>query len=401
MKILVISQYFWPENFRVNDLCENLLDKGHEVSILTGKPNYPNGRFYKGYNFLNKHFEIWNGIKIYRCALTPRLNGNPFFLFLNYFSFAFFSSIRLISINDKFDKIIVYQLSPATIGVPGYFAKIKFNAPIYFYIQDLWPESLKDAGGFSSKFGLKLVNNMMNFFYRNSKQIWVQSESFQEYLIAKGVESNKIRYLPNTVEYYYKPETILNEYKQKFPRGFNLLFAGNIGVAQDFDTLIRAAEILNTKKLPINWIIIGEGRERNNVENKIKKLNLSLNFYFFGSYPSTEMPFYFACADVLIVSLKKSLIFSLTIPSKLQSYLACQKAIIGNIDGIGNKIIRESISGLCSPSGDFLQFANNIEKLYFSSLEARESYAINGHLYFLNNFERNTIYSKLEQYITE
>lgn len=401
MKILVISQYFWPENFRVNDLCLNLLEKGHEVSVLTGKPNYPKGKFYYGYNFFNKCYENWNGIKIFRSSLTPRFKGSSIFLFLNYLSFAFFASIRLITINEKFDKIIIYQLSPATIGIPGYFAKLKFNAPIYFYIQDLWPESLKDAGGFRTKFGLKLVNLMMNLLYRNSKQIWVQSESFQEYLINKGIEISKIRYLPNTVEYYYKPEPVLNEYKQKFPIGFNLLFAGNIGVAQDFETLINAAKIINTKKLPINWIIIGDGRERKNIEKKINKLNLTSNFYFFGSFPSSEMPFYFSCADVLIVSLKKSLIFSLTIPSKLQSYLACKKPIIGNIDGIGNKIICDSISGLCSKSGDFLQFANNIEKLYFSSFETREEYATNGHLYFMKNFERTRVYTKLEQYINE
>ena len=130
-------------------------------------------------------------------------------------------------------------------------------------------------------------------------------------------------------------------------------------------------------------------------------MNLTSNFYFFGSFPSSEMPFYFSCADVLIVSLKKSLIFSLTIPSKLQSYLACKKPIIGNIDGIGNKIICDSISGLCSKSGDFLQFANNIEKLYFSSFETREEYATNGHLYFMKNFERTRVYTKLEQYINE
>ena len=400
MKILVISQYFWPENFRVNDLCIELKNRGHEVSVLTGKPNYPKGEFIPGYTFFNKKEENYNGIKVYRSPLIPRGKGGNINLILNYISFAFFASIRLFSIIGKFDKIIVYQLSPATVGFPGIIAKWKFKAKLYFYIQDLWPESVFDAGGFNSKLTLKIINKMMNYFYIKSSQIWVQSTGFTDFLVKKGVDIHKIKYLPNTVEEFYFPRLISEKYKSKFPPGFNILFAGNIGVAQDFNTIINAAKIINEKNIPINWIIIGDGREKKNILERITKLNLTNKFYFLGSFPSTEMPYYFACSDILLISLKKSLIFSLTIPSKLQSYLACRKPIIGNLEGVSSQIILESGCGLCSPSGNINQLIYNIEYLYNMSDIDRNEYALNGYNYFQSNFERNLIYNKLVEYLT-
>lgn len=401
MRILIVSQYFWPENFRVNDLCLELKDRGHKVVILTGKPNYPNGTFFEGYSFFNKGIEYWNDIKIYRASLFRRRKRGAINLFLNYVSFAFFSGFKIFSIKEKFDKIIVYQLSPGTVGWPGLIAKKRFKAPLYFYIQDLWPESLTDAGGVSSKYVLNMVNKMMIFFYNHSNQIFVQSIGFVDFLVNKGVDRTKIKYLPNTVETFYKPEKILEKYKSQFPLGLKILFAGNIGIAQDFDTIIEAADILSKKGLLVNWIIIGDGRAKQDLTNKINKLNLIDRFLFIGTRPSSEMPFYFSCADILLVSLKKSLVFSLTIPSKVQSYLACKKPIIGNIDGIGATTIVESDAGFCSNSGDAESLAKNVELFSKLSLNQRQIHAENGYKYFLQNFDRSIVYDKLEYYLNE
>jgi glycosyltransferase involved in cell wall biosynthesis len=399
MRILVITQYFWPENFRVNDLCLELKNRGHMLTILTGKPNYPNGIFFDGYSFFNKNFEYWENIQIYRSKIIPRKNGNGINLFINYLSFTFFSCLKIFSIKDKFDKIIVYQLSPGTIGFTGVLAKFVFKAPLYFYIQDIWPESLTDAGGIKSNFILKLVNSMMNYFYKKSNLILVQSNGFIDFLVNKGVERNKIKYLPNTVESFYKPEKVLDFYNTKFPNGFNILFAGNIGYAQDFDTILNAAYILSTKKIYVNWVILGDGRAKAGLIIKIKNLNLSSNFYFIGTCPSVEMPFYFACADLLLVSLKKSDIFSLTIPSKVQSYMACKKPIIGNIDGIAAKTINDAGAGLCSPSGNSNILAENIEIFISKSSQDKHKLSENSYNYFLQNFERTLVYNKLEYYL--
>jgi colanic acid biosynthesis glycosyl transferase WcaI len=399
LKILVISQYFWPENFRVNDLCLELQNRGHNVSVLTGKPNYPRGKFMTGYSFFNKRKESYNGIKVFRTPLIPRGKGGGINLVLNYVSFAFFACLRIFFIREKFDRIIVYQLSPATVGFPGILAKWKFNAKLYFYIQDLWPESLVDAGGVNSKIISNKINSMMNLFYLKSSQIWVQSTGFIQYLHIKGIEKSKIKFLPNTVESFYKPEVAKEKYKAYFPSGFNIVFAGNLGVAQDFDSIILASEILNRNNISINWIILGEGRDKSRIIEKIHKRNLVKQFHFLGSFPSSEMPFFFACADALFVSLKSTDIFSLTIPSKLQSYMACGKPIIGNIDGIAASIIQESNSGLCSSSGDYINLAKNVELLLNKNLAERNQYGINAHNYFQNNYERNIVYNKLEEYL--
>ncbi len=399
MKILVISQYFWPENFRVNDLCLELQNRGHEVSVLTGKPNYPLGKFMTGYSFFNKKKENYNGIRVFRTPLIPRGKGGVINLMLNYFSFALFASLRIFFILEKFDRIIVYQLSPATLGFAGILAKWKFKANLYFYIQDLWPESIVDAGGVNSKIVSNIINSMMNLFYNKSSQIWVQSTGFTQNLQNKGVDISKIKFLPNTVESFYKPEIALEKYKAYFPSGFNIVYAGNIGVAQDFDSILKSAKILNDKNIFVNWIIIGDGREKTSIIEKVYKLNLSKQFYFLGSYATSEMPKLFACVDVLLVSLKSSKIFSLTIPTKLQSYLACGKPIIGIIDGVAASIIQESNSGMCSASGDYINLAKNVESFLNKKLEERNQYGKNAHNYFLNNYERNIVYDKLEEYL--
>ena len=399
MRILIISQYFWPENFRINDLTLELKNRGHIVTVLTGKPNYPKGIFFDGYSFYNKSVEFWEGIQVYRAKILPRRNGNGINLFINYLSFSFFSCLKIFSIKGNFDKIIVYQLSPGTIGFTGLLAKYIFKAPLYFYIQDIWPESISDAGGIKSNFILKLVNSMMNYFYNKSNLILVQSNGFIDFLVSKGVERNKIKYLPNTVESFYKPVEVLDIYKSQFPNGFNILFAGNIGFAQDFETILNAAYILNEKEIDVNWVILGDGRAKEDLIKKIISLKLKDNFYFLGTRPSIDMPYYFTCADLLLVSLKKSTIFSLTIPSKVQSYMACRKPILGNIEGVAAKTIIDAGAGLCSPSGYSNLLAENIESFIKKPNIEKDKFSENSYNYFLQNFERKVVYDKLEQYL--
>jgi glycosyltransferase involved in cell wall biosynthesis len=399
MRILIISQYFWPENFRINDLCLNLKERGHSVTVLTGKPNYPKGRFYDGYNYFNKNIEVWEEINIIRSFIIPRKNASSFNLIINYLSFLFSSCIKIFTINKKFDKIIAYQLSPGLIGAPAIIAKIKFNAPLFFYIQDLWPESIEDAGGVKSSLLIKSIDNLMKFFYNNSNTILVQSKGFIKFLEKKGVENNKIKYLPNTVENFYKPVNIDNEYLKKLPNGFNIIFAGNLGEAQALNLVIESAKIIKDKLIPINWIFFGDGRVKSNLIKLTNDLNLSSNVYFFDSVPSNEMPNYFACADVLLASLKKSVIFSLTIPSKIQSYLACAKPILAIIDGEGAKVIQESKSGYISQPGDIETFVENTVKIFNLSQDERKELGKNGFKYFKDEFSRTHIYNKLESLI--
>ena len=397
MRILIVTQYFWPENFKINDIALALKERGHEVLILTGKPNYPNGKFSKGYTFFNKRKEFWNGIKIYRSPIIPRGKGKGIQLFVNYISFAIFASIKLLFIKNKFDKIFIYEPSPITVGIPGIVAKYKFKAPLYFWVQDLWPESISAAGGINNKSVIAILDWLTRFIYKHSKKVLVQSKAFIPYILNQNTEKYKLVYYPNSTENYYKELSTDQELLKTLPKGIKLLFAGNIGEAQSFDTLLQAASILKKELIDVKWIILGDGRMKEYVNLKIKELNLGDNFFLLGAFPSTEMPKYFSCADALIVSLKKDPIFALTIPSKIQSYLACGKPIITSLDGEGSRIIEEANAGFTSPSEDYEGLVANIKKFLTLSNEEQKKLGQNGRAYFNIEFEREILVDKLEK----
>ncbi len=398
MRILVVTQYFWPENFKINSLTLELKNKGHEVTVLTGLPNYPRGSFFAGYSFWKNNNEIWNDIKIFRSKLIPRYSGNSIYLFLNYLSFVIFSSLKVIfSLNIKPDIILVYEPSPITVGIPAILAKKKYNnIPIYFWVQDLWPDSLKDTGAINNSVILSLVDKLTRYIYNNSNVILVQSEAFIDYIIKQGIPADKIKYFPNNTEKFYDIRDVQVKYKKSFPVGLNLIFAGNIGEAQSFETLILTALKLKKLNYPIYWNIFGDGRSKEHFYRKVLELKLEENFIFRGSIKSEEMPIYFACADALIVSLKKSKIFSLTIPAKIQSYLACGKPIIGSIDGEGAKIINIANAGFVSNSEDIDGLVSNIIKFFNLKESERLILGMNGRKYFEKEFATDILIDKIE-----
>jgi len=395
LRILVISQYFYPENFRINDLCFGLKDKGHAISVLSAKPNYPEGKFFNGYSFFNKSSEDYRGIKIYRSPILPRGDAKGLKLFLNYTSFVFFGIIRLFFIKEKFDKIFVYAPSPITVGYLGVVASFLFRAKPYLWVHDLWPESVKDAGGITNQFFLSLVNLMTKSIYYFYDNILVQSPKFKDYLINQGVKESKIIFYPYYAESFYKVVPEDPEIKSQYGDGLNIVFAGNIGVAQSFDTIIEAANLLKTKIKKFKFIIIGEGRDKKRVIEKVQNYSLGNYFEFMGSFPAEEMPAFFASADALLVSLKDTKIFSMTIPGKLQSYLASGKPIIASLNGIGAQIVRESKSGYTSNAEDSLSLSNSIIDFSKLNFNQRKRLGKNAMDYYKKEFERSRLLNRL------
>ena len=395
MRILVISQYFYPENFRINDLCLGLTEQGHNVSVLTAKPNYPKGTFYEGFTFFNNSVDNYKGIKVYRAPIIPRGNASGLRLFINYISFVFFGIVRLIYIKEKFDKIFVYAPSPITVGYIGIIASLKFKAKSYLWVHDLWPESVKDAGGINNKFILFFIDLMTRSIYFFYKKILVQSPYFKDYLVEQSVNYSKIIYYPYYAEEFYGVVDPKPNIKSLYGDGLNLVFAGNIGVAQSFDTIVEAAKILKNRIDKFKFIIIGEGRDKKRIVDKISHYSLEENFKFLGTYPPEKMSDFFACADALIVSLKDTKIFSMTIPGKLQSYLASGKPIIASLNGIGAQIINDSNSGFVSNSENAQDFANSIIKLNNLNVSSRQELGLNGRKYFEKEFERSKLLKRL------
>lgn len=400
MKILVISQYFWPENFKINDICIGLKEKGHDVEILTGIPNYPLGKFSEGYSFFKNNDEVWNGMKIYRSKLLPRGFGG-IKLMMNYFSFAFFGSLKGRSLKKKYDQILVYEPSPITVGIPAIFTGRKQKSPYYFWVQDLWPESLTAAGNIKNPLVLNFFDKITRIIYNNAEKVLVQSKGFKEYILDQDIPDEKIIFYPNTTEDFYKPEIPKPEFREKFPKGFSITFAGNLGEAQSLTTLLEAAKILKEKNFTeIKWVFLGEGRQRKTIENFIKENKMEDTVFLLGSFPGNQMPSFFACSDVLIASLKKDKIFALTIPSKIQSYLACGKPILASLDGEGAKIVEESGSGFASPAENVEALAENVEKIYRLSIDERRKMGENAVKYFKSEFERDTLLDKLISIMT-
>ncbi len=402
MNILIVTQYFWPENFRINDLAEGLAKMGHEVTVLTGQPNYPSGRFFDGYGFFGRTSERYGGVRIVRVPLIPRGNGGGFRLALNFVSFALFASLFApLLVLGKFDAILVYEPSPVTVGLPALVMKVIKRAPVLFWVQDLWPESLSATGAVSSPWILRRVESLVRFIYRGCDCILVQSRAFIDRVGNLGVHPGHILYFPNSAESLYCPVDRGDARTSgMLPEGFRIMFAGNIGAAQSFETILAAAETLRDCHR-LQWIILGEGRQSGWVRGEISRRRLDRCVHMLGQHPMESMPDWFAQADLMLVTLRKDPIFALTIPSKIQSYMACGRPILAALDGEGARVVEEASAGLVVPAEDAKALAEAVIRLSKMSREEREMMGQNGRRYFLQEFERGMLLARLDSWIKQ
>jgi glycosyltransferase involved in cell wall biosynthesis len=374
MRILFVSQYFYPETFRGNDIVFDLIKKGHEVTVLTGKPNYPQGSFYPGYRFWGIQYETINGANVIRIPVYPRRNGKGINLILNYISFFLFSyPYCRYKIKESFDIIFVQQLSPITMALPAIWIKnkkINQHAKLYLWVLDLWPESIIAVTGLRNKFILSILKKLSRFIYAKVDYILISSISFTK-SIEQYVKEKTFMYFPNWAESIFENNAdALIEPSVEFPSGFNITFAGNVGEAQDFETVLKAAEL--TKGMPINWNIIGDGRKKDWIKKYICTHKLE-NVYLYDRFPLETMPYFFDKSDVMLVTLGNSPVFELTVPAKLQAYLASKKIILAAINGEAYDIINNNGVGKACHAGDFKALAENaMQLLNISNSERNE-----------------------------
>ena len=403
MRLLIVSQYFWPENFRINDLALGLKQRGHEVTVLTGIPNYPSGKFFPGYHYFSPRREEFEGIPVLRVPLVPRGQGKGLKLVLNFFSFAFFASLLApLRCRGDFDAIFVYEPSPFTVGLPALVLKKIKRAPILFWVQDLWPESLSATGAIRAQWILKLVEKLVRVIYRGCDLILVQSRAFIPSVEVLGGARERVRYFPNSAEALYKPVAVQEEVpgRAALPQGFRVMFAGSVGAAQDFGTILAAAE----KLLPyadIQWLILGDGRMLPWVKEQIELRGLGSTVHLLGQHPVESMPGYFALADAMLVTLRNEPVFALTIPSKIQSYLACGKPIIAALDGEGARVVQESGAGIAVPAADAEKLASAVLEIYRMTQAERRAMGEHGLKYFKENFEREMLLERLDGWLRE
>ena len=402
MRILVITQYFWPESFRINDLVEGLVDRGHEVTVLTGQPNYPRGSFTEGYGWGGPFTQRYAGAQVIRAPLVPRGGGGSARLAINYLSFALFATlIGLLRCRGAFDAIFVFQTSPVTVGIPARVLSWLKRAPIVFWVQDLWPESLSATGAVTSPRALAVVGGLVRWIYRGCAVVLAQSQAFRPSLLAMGVPPENIVYYPNSAEPLYKPVARTDDADiPPLPQGFRVMFAGNLGAAQALGTILDAAERLRDEPA-IQWIIVGDGRQRSWMEEEVRRRELGSRVHFMGSHPMATMPYWFAQADIMLATLTKDPIFAITIPSRIQSYLACAKPIIAAIDGEGARIVEEAGAGLGVPAEDPEALAGAVRTLLETSGDDLRRMGENGLNYFDRHFERRLLLDKLEDILAD
>lgn len=385
MKVLLVTQSFYPENFKSNDTAFELVRRGHEVSVLTGLPNYPKGRVFDGYGLFRKRKEVVNGVTIYRSLVIPRRKGGSIMLALNYLSFALCASIwaLALALSCRFDAVLVHQTSPVTQGIPALIVKWIQRIPMYFWVLDLWPESLQAAGNINNKYILGAFTWITRLMYRNSRNILISSKRFSQSILAKGDFEDKLEYFPNWAEDVFG--NISEKEIPQLPRGFRVMFAGNIGEAQDFNHVMKAALLLKEDE-DIKFIIVGDGRKKAWMDEFIKENSLEKTVFMMGSYPLDWMPSFFKEADVMFLSLKDEYIFSLTVPAKLQTYMASRKPILAMINGEARNLVQEADCGLSCASGDYVAFAECIKHFKGLSENERKSLGENGYHYFMSNF---------------
>lgn len=403
MRFLIVTQYFWPENFRINDLACGLRERGHEVTVYTGKPNYPEGRFFPGYGFFARSSEDHDGVRIVRVPLIARGGGGSSRLFLNYVSFALFASLLApLRCPGGCDVILVYEPSPITVGLPALVLKWLKHAPMLFWVQDLWPETLSATGAVRARWILGLVDRLVRFIYRHCDLVLVQSRAFTPCVQAQGVPDGKVRYFPNSAEALYQPVVVEPQAAERrmLPQGFRVMFAGNIGAAQDFETIIGAAERLRDAG-DIHWVIVGDGRLHDWVKREIGRRGLNGTVHLLGRHPVESMPRFFALADAMLVTLKNEPVFTLTIPTKIQSYLACGRPVIAALEGEGAKVIGESGAGMAVKAGDAAALAAAVLTLYRTPAPEREAMGRRGRDYFQRHFERTVLLAQVEAWAQE
>ena len=395
--ILIISPLFNPEMNRVNDIVDYFLDNKYKITVLCPIPNYPQGKYYKNYGIFKKRYEKINDLTIFRVLVYPRKNGSKINLFFNYLSFIIFSIIPAIILSfKKFDLIFVNQLSPITIAIPGIIIKKIKRTPLVMWVTDLWPESVKDGGNLKSNFLPNMLLPIVKYIYKNCSEILVSSRSFIN-SVSEKTNNKKITYMPQWSEEIFTKNSKSNFIYEPMEKieGFKILFAGNIGVAQDFDTLINAMKKI--KDFNIHLVVLGEGRAKKDALKKVKKYALENSISFLGSFPLETMPYFFNQSDALLISLKKSEIFSKTIPSKTQPYMSSGKPILTNADGEVSQIINEAKCGLTSDSGNYIALSKNMIKLSNLSKEELSLMAQNSKNYYKENFERKDILMTLKK----
>ena len=388
MKILVVCQYYYPEQFRINDICEQLVVEGHFVTVLTGLPNYPKGEIPNDYKWGKRRKEVVNGVNVIRSFVVARGNS-ALRLGLNYISYMLSATLKILFMKKNFDLIFVYQLSPVTMAFPAVILKKITKTPLYLYSCDIWPESMKNIISDECNIVYKLVKRFSTYLYSECDGIGITSKPFFQYFNKfHSIPMDKISYIPQHAE-----ETYLTIKEPEDNGVVDFMFMGNIGIVQDIDCILDAVKELNGR-LNFKVHFVGDGSYLENSKLIVEERGLSDRVIFHGRHPLNTMPEFYSLADACLLTLKTDSLVGLTMPSKLQGYMAAGRPVIGAINGSAQEIINESKCGTCVNASDSKSLAN-VMKDFIENQDYYKDCGKNGRKYFMKNFTKEIYLKKL------
>lgn len=392
--ILVISQYFYPEQFRINDMCQEWVQRGYRVTVVTGIPNYPQGSFYDGYGLRSKRREKWNGIEIIRIPLIPR-GKNSIGMILNYLSFVVTGFFWQLTTRIEADYVFNFETSPMTQSLLGVWYAKKHKVPFYLYVQDLWPENVQVVTGINNPLVVKPIDKMVDYIYRHATEVFATSPSFVDAICNRTnpVSREKVHYWPQYAEDFYTPMERKEMPELQENGRFKIVFTGNIGYAQGLDILPQTAGLL--KEENIEFVIVGDGRYKQELQKTIRDMGVEDMFVLIDRQSPERIPEILAACDVAFLSFMDTKLFEMTIPAKLQTYMACGMPVLAAAGGETRRIIAEAECGECAALGNARELAEKITVMQSMNLGELGSRA---RAYFEANFNKGKLMDVMDGY---
>ncbi len=403
-RILIISQHFWPENFRISDIATGFVENDIEVDVICGIPNYPNGIVPQGYGWFKNKKQEFNGAKVYRTWEIVRKGNSNIRIFLNYISYPVFASFKVLGfLGKKYDAVFCYETSPVYMIFPAIvYSKLK-RVPLTTYVLDLWPENLYSVLNIQNKFLRRVAKGTSHWHYRRCDKLIAMSPSLNETLVKiTGKSRDKIATIPQYCEEFYEQDIHNRELEAKYKDYFKIVYAGNISPAQNLEVAVEAAALLKNENITdVKFIIVGDGMSKTKIESFVAEKGVTEYFDFLGSKPVTDMPIYHTLADALFAPLAKSDDLGLTIPAKVTSYMAGGKPVLTCIDGEGSFVIDKAKAGLTAGAGDSAALFENIKKLRRMSKSERERMGANARNYHYRHHSRKKVLAQLIDFILD
>jgi len=401
-KILVVTQHFWPENFRINDIVEGFLQDGIAVDVLCGLPNYPKGEWFPGYSAAGPFEEEWHGARLYRCKEVPRRGNTSVNIFLNYVSWPWYAAHALHRLPGGYDAVFCFNTSPVLMCWPAIRYAKKHHIPFTNYVLDIWPENLYSVLNVKNKALRAIAQGVSNALYKKADRLIAMSEPLQQRLCQRiGMPPQKIAVIPQYCEDFYAVPQLDAALQAQFGGRFNLVFTGTFTPAQSLETVITAVQDARSRGADmLHLLLVGDGMSRAALEAKVKELHAEDAVTFYGSVPATDIPKFTALADALIVCLSDSPDLGLTVPAKVASYMAAGKPVLASMDGAGNAAVAAA-GGLSSPACDAAALADNLLALTRMDAAQRAAMGQSAKEYYLAHYRRSELLRKLEHFILE